>query len=168
MLEAMVAMVVLGVGILGLAVSQARLLSDIRSSAQRTVAVNLTEDLSNRLVTNRELALTGAYDAAWGHLPAANNCATTPCDGTQRATHEIRTWMLAVQTGLPKGTATVFRSAANPREIGIVVSWLANENGSDEDDRTSRLALLNTAFNANGGNLACPANNHCHLVYAQP
>ena len=174
LLEALVSVVVLAVGLLGLTVSQARLLADVRSNGHRAVAISLTEDLGNRILANRERAFAGAYNAAWGGVPEANTCGTAACDAEARAQYDLRMWMLAVQASLPEGKAAVFLSAKDPRQVGIAVSWRASESGTLRADRTDRLDLLNTSFNANGdefangADLTCPANQQCLLTYVEP
>lgn len=169
LMEALVALVVLGLGLLGLIAAQTRLVADSRTSAQRAVAVGLIEDLGNRATINRESTLTGGYDMAWGTLPALLvDCRTAPCTAAQQARFDLNMWMAAVQSGLPGGSATVFRSPSDPRQLGIAVSWVAREGGSTAAERSARLALLGTGFSAQSAGVSCPSGNYCQLVYVQP
>lgn len=168
LLEAMTALVVLAVGLLGIIGAQTRLVADSRNSAQRAIAVGLIEDLSNRLLINREAALVGSYDMAWSTPPASVDCVAAACTATQRAQFDLNQWLQNVENSLPGGTARVFRPSADQRQIGIVVSWVAREGGADATERAQRLALLTSGFLANSSGINCPTGNHCQLVYVQP
>jgi type IV pilus assembly protein PilV len=168
LMETLVALVVLALGLLGLVAAQTRLAAESRSSAQRAVAVGLIDDLGNRMLINREAALLGRYDMAWGATPSTVNCTTANCTADQRAKYDLHQWMQALQASLPAGTATVFRSTTDPRQIGVAVSWAAREGGASADDRAARLALLSSGFQANSGGVSCPAGSYCQLVYVQP
>lgn len=167
-MEALVALVVLALGLLGMVAAQTRLAADSRVSAQRAVAVGLIDDLGNRMLINREAALLGSYDMAWGATPANANCTTATCNGDERARFDLNQWMGALQASLPDATAAVFRSADDPRQVGVAVSWTAREGGVNAAERAARLALLSAGFQNNSGGLTCPAGNYCQIVYVQP
>ena len=168
LMETLLSLTVLGLGLLGLMAAQTRLVADSRTSSQRAVAVGLIEDLSNRVMVNREAALTGRYDLAWGAATNAVNCSAAACTAANRASADLNEWVLAVQRSLPGGEAAVFRSPSDPRQLGIVVSWVAREGGGTATERAQRLALLSTGFAANSAGVACPSGNYCQLVYVQP
>jgi type IV pilus assembly protein PilV len=168
LMEVLVSLTVLCLGLLGLVAAQTRLVADSVTSSQRAIAIGLIEDLNNRLLINREAALTGSYDLAWGAALNAVNCNDTPCTASNRARADLREWVLALQRSLPGGAATVFRSPSDPRQLGIVVSWVAREGGTTAQERAQRLALLSAGFAANSAGVACPAGNYCQLLYVQP
>jgi len=167
LMEALVALVILALGLLGLVAAQTRLAADSRSSSQRAVAVGLIDDLGNRMLINREAALLGSYDMAWGVTPATANCTTANCNATERARFDLNQWVQALESSLPGGTATVFRSATDPRQLGIAVSWAAREGGVTAAEREARLALLSAGFHGTS-NLTCPSGHYCQLAYVQP
>ncbi len=168
LIEAIIAMVVLSVGLLGLAVSQTRLLADSRSNAQRATAIWLTDDLANRMIANRERALIGGYDHAWNAtVPTAPTCGgvSAPCTAQQQATADLNAWLTTVERVLPGATATVFRPTNGQPHVGIAISWVSNESTTGTD-LAAAVALLNSSVNANG--ITCPANRLCHLTYVHP
>jgi len=163
LIEAIVAMVVLGLGLLGLVGAQTRLLADGRANAQRATAIWLTDDLANRLTTNRDAALTGQYNRAWAAVaPAMPSCATAGCTPNQQAAIDLIEWLGIVQGALPGATTTVFPSPSDARQLGIAISWVPNESVAEAAVRT----LLNATVAANGA--ACPDNRLCHLSYVAP
>jgi type IV pilus assembly protein PilV len=171
LIEAIVALVVLGLGLLGLVGAQTRLLADGRANAQRATAIWLTDDLANRLTTNRDAALTGQYNRAWDDgappMPNPNCAAAPPCTPAQQAAIDLIEWLGIVQGALPGATTTVFRSASDARQLGIAISWVPNESVASADDQKAVRTLLNATVAANGA--TCPDNNRlCHLSYVAP
>lgn len=167
LIEAIVAMVVLGLGLLGLVGAQTRLLADGRASAQRATAIWLIDDLANRLITNRDAALTGGYDRAWtAAKPTKPTCATAGCTPAQQADIDLIEWLDIVQGALPGASTTVFRSASDARQVGIALSWAPNESVATTADQTAVRTLLNASVTANG--VTCPDGRLCQLSYAAP
>jgi type IV pilus assembly protein PilV len=174
LIESLVSLVVLSLGILGLAGVQARMLVETRTTNNRALAVGLIDDLSNRMLLNRAAALgnpaatptpiPSSYALAFGAAAtAAQNCLTASCTGAQLAQSDLNLWRAAVARTLPGGQASVFLSTSDSRQIGVVVAWAANEGKAAD-------ATYNNPFNvtvaANG--VACPTDFICHLVYVQP
>lgn len=168
LMEALVALVALAIGLLGLVASQARLMADSRGHAHRALAIGLIDDLANRIVLNRDAALGGSYDIAWSATVAAQDCSNASCSPAQKAQSDLNQWVAAVTSALPGGNATVFRSPSDPRQVGIVVAWSANEAGATAAQRNARVTALNTSFASSGSGEACPAAHLCQIVYVQP
>lgn len=165
LVESLVALVVLALGIMGLAGVQARMLAESRTANHRATAIGFIDDLSNRILLNRDAAMANSYALAWSATRTAVDCtatAATPCTGAQLAQSDLNLWRLALRAALPGANARVFQSPTDPRQIGIAVAWSANERTSDAD---YNLPFAITAANS-GTN--CPANSICHVVYVQP
>lgn len=167
LIESLVAIVVLALGIMGLAGVQTRMLVESRSANYRAIAVGLIDDLNNRMLLNRTAALADNYALAWdASATAARDCVGSVCDGAQMAQSDLNLWRATLAAALPAGSANVFLSSTDPRQIGIAVAWAANEGkAADADSITYNRPFAVTA-NANG--VACPAKAICHLVYVQP
>lgn len=77
LIEVLVAVLVLGLGLLGLAMLQTTNLRLVQSSNQRTIATNLASDLLDDIRSNRLLAAQygGTYSA--GSVAAGATCART-------------------------------------------------------------------------------------------
>ena len=127
LVEAMVSLVVLSVGMIGIAALFATALSAGRTAQFRTQAVNLIADLADRIRANRP------GQAAYAGAAANNNCA--PLDGTaggavdcapvQMAAHDLFVWDQQVQQVLPDGEwGVVFDPAALPPSFTIQVRWV--------------------------------------------
>lgn len=176
LIESMVALVVLALGVMGLAMVQTRMMVETRTANYRATAIGLIDDLSNRILLNRDAAFAGNYALAWGAATAAQNCTTAVCTGAQLAQSDLHVWRTSLVAALPSGDARIFRSGNDPRQIGIMVSWAANESSANTNVYTSAdatiynqpFAVANAlAFEA-PTTVSCPAGSICHVVYVQP
>lgn len=167
LIESLISLLVLGLGIMGLAGVQTRLLVESRTANQRAVAIGLIDDLTNKILLNRDAANAGNYALAWGGNSAAINCITAQCTGAQLAQSDLFLWRAQMNTALPGSSATVFQSATDGRQIGISIAWAANESSADatyNNPFTGTTALSGTALSG----VVCPINSICHSVYVQP
>jgi type IV pilus assembly protein PilV len=182
LIESLVALVVLALGIMGLAGVQTRLLVETRTANSRAIAVGLIDDLTNRMALNRLAAIgrplplpavSSLYTFAWSAaMPASQDC-TNLCTAAQLAQSDLFLWRTAVNAALPGAQATVFQLAAangDPRQLGIAIGWPLNEkqvkDGTAGSDATKYNAQFDVTALANG--VDCPNNLICHLVYVQP
>jgi type IV pilus assembly protein PilV len=96
LIEILVAVLILSVGVLGLAAMQVRSMRTTISSEQKTQAVILAHYLLDLMRVDRSSAVQGLYNTAGGL--AAPLCAL-PAAGAF-ASSELRSWMASVQAGL--------------------------------------------------------------------
>ena len=164
MIESLVALLVLALGIMGLAGVQTRLLVESRTANHRSTAIGLIDDLTNKILLNRDAAIAGSYALAWSGTSAAQDCLTVQCTGAQLAQSDLNLWLARVATALPGSNATVFASANDPRQFGIAVAWSSNESKASSDANYLTPFAVTTATSG----VACPANSICHVVYVQP
>jgi type IV pilus assembly protein PilV len=123
LVEAMVSLVVLSVGMIGIAALYAQGLGAGRTALYRTQAVNLVGDMADRIRSNR--LAQGAYAGA----PANNGCDPQTggghdCTPAQMAAHDLFVWDQQVQRLLPNGQWQIeFDGGAVPASFLIQVSW---------------------------------------------
>ena len=123
LVETMVALVVLSVGMIGIAALHGQSLSAGRTAQLRTVAINLSADMADRIRVNR--MGQGAYAGA----AANNNCdplggGGVDCTPAQMAAHDLFVWNQQVQQLLPNGqTQVLFLPGTNPPTYTITVTW---------------------------------------------
>lgn len=127
LIEVLVALVVLAVGMLGLAVLLVEGLQGSRTAIEHTQAVNLAADIAERMRSNR--AAASAYDTAEG-TPAPRrdaNCeaAAGPCDPRAMASHDLRLWLDDVAATLPDGhgAVEVEQRAADATRGIVTIRW---------------------------------------------
>jgi len=123
LIEAMVSLVVLSVGMIGIAALYAQGLGAGRTAQYRTQAVNLAADMADRIRVNR-LGL-GAYAGG----AANNNCdplggGGVDCAPAQMAAHDLFLWNQQVQQILPNGQWQIqFNPGTLPPSYTIQVAW---------------------------------------------
>lgn len=123
LIEAMVALVVLSVGMIGVAALHGQGLSAGRTAQFRSVAINLGADMADRIRVNR---LGGA---SYQGPAANNNCDPTGgggvnCTPAQMAAHDLFVWDQQLAAALPNGVGgVVFNAGTTPPTYTITVQW---------------------------------------------
>lgn len=122
LLEVLVAMLVLSIGLLGLAGLMAASMRNNESAYHSTQATWLAYDILDRIRANRVAALAGAYNGASLGSPAA--CSATPATGSIAA-KDIGNWKNAIACALPAGDGAiaVTTSGANQDRLRVTVQW---------------------------------------------
>jgi type IV pilus assembly protein PilV len=137
--ESLVAMVILSTGMLGIAGLYLESMRANRTALSRTTAVQLVNDMADRIRANRG-GLTD-YTLVAGTPPtSARDCSTNTCTTVQLAAFDKTRWYTAVTTGLPNGpngatlplTSIVYTAATGvvPARYVITTQWL--EPGTTE------------------------------------
>lgn len=111
LLEVLVAIVVLSIGLLGLAGLMASSLKNSHSAYQRTQATWLAYDALDRMRANRQVALAGGYNLALGAAPGGSALAAT----------DLGEWDAALANTLPAGDGSIAVAAGGA--VKIIVQW---------------------------------------------
>ena len=127
--EAMVALVVIAVGMLGIAGLYLSSMQASRSAKLRSYAVELSGSIADRIRANR--SAVAAYDTAtYGGEPVAQDCdAEKRCTAEELAQDDLALWMSDIREKLPGAdavTGTVTVTDRNPPESDnyvITVTW---------------------------------------------
>lgn len=121
LVEVLITLVIMSVGMLGIAGLYVQSLQAGRTSMFRHHAVTLAGDVADRIRANPRAAL--AYTAPVG---ADNNCILggVDCSPAQMAANDILLWKAQALDTLPGGDVTiVFNNAVLPPTYQITVSW---------------------------------------------
>lgn len=140
LIEVMVALVVISVGMLGIAGLYLASLQAGRAANLRSQAVNLATEMSDKIRANRWAKLN--YANAAGNLPGYVDCQTVfTCTSAQVAQMDLNLWVNAIRAALPGGAAAATGSVVVTDMLAgeglkltryqITVSW--REAGSDID-----------------------------------
>lgn len=175
LIEALVALLVLALGVMGMAGIQTRTLVESRTTNARSVAVMMADDLLDRMQANATVRVTNPatnpYIVGFNDTLTASNCMTSTCNGTQLAQFDLQQWKGQLAQLLPGGNARVFRSTTDPSQFGVLIGW--NETQAKNEGIATTTAETSAYSNAiavdtgvNG--IACPADLTCHLVYIRP
>lgn len=111
LLESLVAILVLAVGLLGLAGLMASTMRNSHGSYFRTQAVWLSYDVADRMRANRQAALDGNYNIALGDAAPG---------GASVSATDLQAWRNALAV-LPQGAGAV--NVAADRTVTVTVQW---------------------------------------------
>ncbi|MDH4259414.1 MAG: type IV pilus modification protein PilV [Gammaproteobacteria bacterium] len=127
MVETLVALVVLAIGMLGIAALYLNSLQAGRTAIYRTQAVNLAADLADSIRSNRTAMANygNVYGDAFAEVGA---CATTAgCAPAELAATDLSRWKAALALLLPNGqgqvVVTLPPAAGEPATYIITVQW---------------------------------------------
>lgn len=112
LLEVLVAIVVLSIGLLGLAGLMASSVRNNHSAYQRTQAAWLAYDMVDRMRANRVNAVAANYNVAIGAASASSGLALA----------DMNDWKIALASTLPAGDGSVTVTAATGVAT-VVVQW---------------------------------------------
>lgn len=145
LLEVLIAIVVLSIGLLGLAGLQAAGLRNNTSAYMRTIATQQVHDMADRMRANLPGVITNAYDAIAG-IPADPACisAATGCSIANLAINDAFAWNTQNQNLLPLGAGTVTRVVGAPAGVNrftISVGWDDNRTGAVNTTFTTTIDL---------------------------
>ena len=141
LLEALVSLLILVLGVLGLASVQGRMLVETRTTNSRARAIQLISDFSERVRINAigaqpsgglspyaDSNTTPAFPAAPTSLTKDCPNITPGCTSAQEAVYDLESWRQEVAAVLPNGRASILQ--VSPRQLQVLISWQANENTS--------------------------------------
>ncbi len=156
LLEALVALIVLAFGVLGLLWMHQQALVLQRQQLMRSVAMGMADDLAERMRLNA--GQRASYAKTWGNThdaaSASPDCAATACSRQELATWDWQQLQEALQSQLPEGDAAVFALADIPNGWGIVIAW-RDANETYRTDTTS-------------GAPPCPTHMSCWRLFFRP
>jgi type IV pilus assembly protein PilV len=141
LVEALVAMVVLSIGMLGIAALGIESLRASRAALVRTEAVTLATDMADRIRANRDAgaAYAGAAADASNVECEAGGAGCSPAD---LAAHDLFIWGEAIGEALPEGSGTVTHvdvdpSDGTPAVYVVTITW--TEPGQGPLDYVARV-----------------------------
>ena len=127
MVEVLVALVVLAIGLLGIAALYLNSLQSGRTAIYRTQAINLASDLADRIRMNR--TAQGAYATLFADAEVpVGTCATTGgCSDADLAATDLFGWKREIALQLPEGqgqvAVTAPAAAGEPATFVVTVQW---------------------------------------------
>jgi type IV pilus assembly protein PilV len=106
LVEVLIALVILSVGLLGIAAMVSESLKSKDSSYYRTQALDFAANILERMRANKAQATSGSYDVNYGGLGSngtapADSCTTNPCVPSQIAAVDLAQWQKEISDALP-------------------------------------------------------------------
>jgi len=120
LIEALVALIVLSVGMIGIAALYGQGLSAGRTALYRTIAINLAGEMADRIRANR--LGRASYTGAGANRPCGPGGGTN-CTVAELAEYDVLQWRALVGAQLPAGVGTVTFAAGTPPTYTISVAW---------------------------------------------
>jgi type IV pilus assembly protein PilV len=111
--EILVTLVIISVGLLGVASLHSISLRNNFDALIRSHASALADEITDRMRTNRTLALTGVYNIAVGATRT----------GTTLADTDLIAWKARLATQLPLGDGSIALAAPPSRLVTIIIQW---------------------------------------------
>ena len=135
LVEVLVSMVILAIGLLGMAAMQATTLKSNLSAYQRSQATQLAYEMADRIRAN--LIASNSYvvaeDALAGKQAAANCTTVAGCTATDMANTDLADWYAALIASLPLARGSI--AIDGPTRVAtITIRWDENRNGLDNND----------------------------------
>lgn len=127
LIEVLIALVILAVGLLGMASLMLNSLQSSQSASMRSQASLYAYDIIERIRANPEAVTSTAYVLESRSTPTTlTTC--SPCTPQQRATRDISEWLsnlFSPQAGIPGASASIQRiaNAGVPTIFDINISW---------------------------------------------
>lgn len=177
LVEVLVAIVVLSLGLLGVAGLQASISKYKINTWVRASVATLVADMAERIRINPDAA-GPHYDQPSGTTPSlyaistdwatqqsadpsvSKDCDTTTCTSAERATFDLQAWSLLVRQSLPQGAALI--SGDRKEGIALTLLWFDKEF---VDPGTQ--ALLSTPVCSQDGSETGAAQQSCCPSVAQ-
>lgn len=140
LIENLVAILILSIGLLGLAGLQASTFRSSKDATFRAIAAQQASDMVNRIRVNTSATIKGSYNAVpFSASPPSGNCNTSICNDLQLASFDAWEWNTANASLLPGGGGIVTSTplaivAPNPglasTRYTVTVMWDADRSGA--------------------------------------
>jgi type IV pilus assembly protein PilV len=135
LLEVLVAVVILAIGLLGVAGLQSRGQSATAEASIRTYTTILANELLDRMRTNRDVAAAGGYATAEVGT-STKDCREVECSHAELRDFDYSEWLDMVSKNLPSGSANIVYNTAgattpNPSRYEVTITWALKESESD-------------------------------------
>jgi type IV pilus assembly protein PilV len=138
MIETLVALVIMSVGLLGIAALHVESVKSARSASLRTKAISLATDMAEKMRANLAGTLAGDYTIGTGDLGSNHDCAdddaggaTVACTAEDMADHDVWLWKQRLTnplSGLPEGaTGEITSDGAVDPIFTITLAWEEND-----------------------------------------
>ena len=131
MLEVLITMVILSIGLLGLAGMQANGLKNNHLAYVRSQATLLAYDMSDRMRSNMAGVEAGSYNNLSGDpVTTPPDCEVEVCSPASMASYDYAKWSAALASNLPKGEGAVSVAAGI---YTVSVMWDDDKKGTGTD-----------------------------------
>lgn len=129
LIEVLVTLLVLAVGLLGLAALQATGLRYNQSAYLRSQASIYAYSIMDSMRANKDVAETNGYDIDFGTTPTSANCVDTDCSAVDIANYDLSEWRNLLSSNLPNGDGKIATaSASGGTVVTVSIRWSDNRD----------------------------------------
>ena len=128
MIELLVSMVIFAFGMLGLVGLQTKTLAYGQSGLYRSQATALTDDVLDRMRTDRANAKLGNWNTAFANASASFT-------GTSIAQTDLKDWKQQIESLLPSGQAKIETDLVNAGYFIISIQWDETRAGGSSTEQ---------------------------------
>lgn len=167
LIEVLVALVVIAIGLLGIAGMQALAISNTSIARSQSIAAIEASSIAAAMQANGAYwaspGLTAAVDVTGNTLSNStldgltDNCSSTSCSAQAMAAFDLKAWGQDLARNLPSGTGSVDCNSATPVTCTVKVSW-AEKN----------VAFQNTANATTGALVSGTSSTQNYFLVVQP
>ncbi len=129
MIEVLVTVLILAVGVLGVAAMQVTTYQNLSVSHSASIAAIVANDFSERLRANGVEALDDTYNHSADPGTAYTDCTVNECTTSQLAGYDIGIWWETLGATLPLGRGQVARNGGT-NTFTLTVRWDEDRSGS--------------------------------------
>ncbi|MBS0193214.1 MAG: type IV pilus modification protein PilV [Proteobacteria bacterium] len=123
LIEVLIAVLILGIGVLGIAAMQAASLRNSQSSLQQSTAVIQANAIMDAMRANVAAAQGGAYNLAMAGAPCA-----APAAGATIASKDLNDWITSLQSAIAANACGSVTCGAT--SCSVTVQWSDNLSGT--------------------------------------
>lgn len=127
LIEVLVALLVLSIGLLGLAMLQVTGMKFNSDAYLRTQSTYLAYDIIDRLRANQDAIGTDKYVASARPTGTIPNCDTTECDSTKLAIYDLDRWYGKLHAVLPRNPSSDSSITRTGNKYTITIRWMERE-----------------------------------------
>ncbi|MCX2795927.1 type IV pilus modification protein PilV [Microbulbifer thermotolerans] len=141
LIEVLVSVLVLAVGLLGLAATQMMSLKNGSGAHHRYMAALAAQEIVERMRANPSGVQQGAYDGTVSGTSTSSNDCSSSCSVNELAARDLYEWDQVLKSNLPSAKGTISR---NGGVVTVKIDWKEQHTG--EDYGTSASALEDASF----------------------
>ena len=176
LLEVLIALIVLSVGLLGIAKMEALALSTTATSSRRSIAALEASSLAASMHINRgfwesaaasgiQVTIAGSTvsNPPGGTTPDCEDGKDAPCTAQQLAASDLNFWASALAAALPSDAATVQCNTSTPLACSIQIQWSEQAVAMN----SAQAGAASTPANETAGTTAA-FQNPTYTLYVEP
>jgi type IV pilus assembly protein PilV len=157
LLEVLVALVILSIGLLGLAAMQASALSSTHGSQTESMVVIQARSLADAMTANPDywgnnsptftVSGTATSPVYGSNAPTySGSCANTVCSPADIAGYDLAQWANQLLTQVPGATATITCAGSAPVGCSITITWTQNSAAALNSGTTNKNATTTMSY----------------------